>query len=483
MKNKIYKFGKLSCFFAILLVIACKKEGVKDKESENLYTLNLKLDGFTSSKKPYYDKLGAVNKWASMSGIQQNSDDYLFFWSFNEESLTPDLSIPSTEATSISYNDGLTPANYVNSTYTHGNYPGGKALSVTGGKEFILEIPMIHIQQLTSFAFDIGSTSTGPKDFEISYSWDGIDYDLIEAENQFASGVTNSKISYTYDLSSLNNFSARLWIKLEFKAGDRTGAGTYNPTSGVFRIDNIRLQGTYELSTSADISKLHYYIFHQDNPDIFSIGEVDEANWGSFDVQLPSGNYDLFLISNQSNMELIVPTANEAWSNIFASNYFVNGQAEIFGLVDEIQVSQDESLSFSLDRMYSQIKFEFTDNDLSAVEKIIVTPLHEPHYFDPAGTIQNNPIVDQTELQFDSGIQENKQIVFNQFLGLLSDEAPISYQLDVYTEGEIARTLTVTSNIKNNMQVVFQGKLLQGLAYDFIVTKNEAWDGELFAEF
>lgn len=485
MKSLLNTLFRLSCSLIIILAVACKKEGIRDEHTENLYTLNLKLDGFTSNKKPLNQALGNVHKLASNSGTQQDNEGYLFFWSFNQENLSPDIRVPSDEATTFTYNGGLTPSNYVMSNYSYGSHPAGRALSITGASEFIIEMPMLHIQQLTSFGFDIGSTSTGPKDFEISYSWDGLSYELIEAVNQFSSATNNSKNSFTYDFSALDNLGARLWVKLDLKAGDRMGGSAYNPTSGAFRLDNIHLKGMYELSMSADIAKLHYFIFHQDKADVFAVGEVEEADWGSFQVQLPMGSYDILLISNQSNMELIFPTTSEAWSSLFTSNYFANGQADIFGAVDEIHVNQNENFSFTLGRMYCQIKFEFTDSDLSLVDKIVVTPLHDPFFFAPSGTLSTNPILDQTELLFTAGIQDNKQILFNQFLGLLATDAPISYQLDVYAADEIIRTLTVTSSISHNMQMVFRGELLNGVAFShgFVVTKNEAWGGELESSF
>lgn len=484
MKSLFIPLCRLSCLIFVLAT-SCQKEYSGDESSENLYTLRLKLDGLSSHKKPFNQAYITTNKLASNSGTEQDSEGYLFFWSFNQENLAPDIRVPSTKSAVLSYNEGLTPNNYVTSTFTYGTHPAGKALSMTGARTFVVQIPMQHIQKLTSFGFDIGSTSTGPKDFEISYSWDGGNYELIEAINQFSSGATNAKNSFTYDLRNLEDYEDMLWIKLDFKAGDRSGAGSYSPTSGVFRIDNIHLKGMYELSMSASIAKLHYFIFHQDKADIYAIGEVDEKDWGEFHVQLPLGSYDVFLISNQSNLELILPTTAETWSDIFASNYFINSPAEIFGKVDEIHVSQDDSFSFTLRRLYSQIKFEFTDDDLNMVDKIVVTPRHEPYFFAPAGTLSSNPILDQTELQFSAGITDNKQIIFNQFLGLLSEEADVTYQLDVYAMDDIIRSLTVNSSLRNNMQMVFRGELLSGVPFNqsFVVVKDENWDGEVESDF
>src|SRR5690606_20074725 len=316
MKGLFTQLYRLSFYLIIVLAVSCKKEGIRDEHNEDLYTLRLKLDGFESSKEPFTQAIANVHKLASTSGTQQDSEGYLFFWSFNQENLSPDIRVPSGEATAFTYNGGLTPSNYVGSTYSYGSHPAGKALSITGASEFIIEMPMQHITQLTSFGFDIGSTNTGPKDFEISYSWDGLNYELIEAVNQFSSATANAKNSFTYDLSALDNLGARLWVKLDLKAGDRMDGPAYNPTSGAFRIDNIHLKGMYELSMSADIAKLHYFIFHQDKAEVYAIGEVDEDQWSGFEVQLPLGSYDIMLISNQSNLELILPSTMDTWSSL-----------------------------------------------------------------------------------------------------------------------------------------------------------------------
>lgn len=485
MKSLFYHLCRLSCYLIILLAASCTKASLQDEQNEQLYTLNLKMDGFTSSKKPLIYAKGNIEKLASTNAFQQESDDYLFFWSFNQENLVPDIRIPSAEQTKITYNDGLTPSSFVNSTYSSDGYVAGRALSIKGASQFIIEAPLNYVQQLTTFGFDIGSSNTGPKDFEIYYSLDGEAYELLQESNQFGSATADAKNSLNYDLHDLPISGARLWIKLELKAGDRMGGSEYNPTSGTFRIDNLHFKGTYALETSADIAKLHYFIYHQNKPDIYAIGEIDQTDWGNFEIQLPLGRYDVFLISNQSNMELIFPTTRDAWPTLFASNYFINDQAEIFGIADEIYVSQNESFSFTLNRMYSQIKFEFTDSNLSLVDKIVITPLHDPFFYNPSGVLSTNPILDQTELEFTEGFRDNKQLVFNQFLGLLSTDATISYQLEVYSSDDVIRTLTVTSALNNNIQMVFRGELLNEVPFShgFAITKNEIWGEPVEATF
>src|SRR5690606_10815970 len=140
---------------------------------------------FESSKEPFTQAIANVHKLASTSGTQQDSEGYLFFWSFNQENLSTDIRVPSNSPTVMTYNQGLTPSSFVNSNSSYGSHASGRALSSTRAKTFVIQTPMQHITQLTSFGFDVSSTSTGPKDFEVFYSWDSVNYDLIEGLNQF----------------------------------------------------------------------------------------------------------------------------------------------------------------------------------------------------------------------------------------------------------------------------------------------------------
>ncbi|TCV20749.1 hypothetical protein EDC17_100192 [Sphingobacterium alimentarium] len=71
-----------------------------------------------------------------------------------------------------------------------------------------------------------------------------------------------------------------------------------------------------------------------------------------------------------------------------------------------------------------------------------------------------NPILDQSSVEVEDDFQLNKQIVFNQFMGLLSETKPIQYSVEVYDDTGIIKTLGLSSALKNNIQLVFIGKLL-----------------------
>lgn len=91
-----------------------------------------------------------------------------------------------------------------------------------------------------------------------------------------------------------------------------------------------------------------------------------------------------------------------------------------------------------------------------------------------------NPILDQSSVEVEDDFQLNKQIVFNQFMGLLSETKPIQYSVEVYDDTGIIKTFGLSSALKNNIPLVFIGKLLDDVVYGvgFQITKNENWDNE-----
>src|SRR5690606_24329692 len=121
-------------------------------------------------------------------------------------------------------------------------------------------------------------------------------------------------------------------------------------------------------------------------------------------------------VLNQSELDLLLPSHPEDWINLFVGNSFSNGHAAVYGLVEQIEVMQDESFTFTLERWYSQVNFAFTDTDLSLADRIVVRALHDPFYFVPWGPALPDPIPDNTELVFEENFVSDKQLTFNQFL-------------------------------------------------------------------
>jgi len=427
-----------------------------------------------------------MEKLASTTGgAQGQAVDYLYFWTFNQETLSPDIRVPSNGQTAITYNQGITPENFVNSTYTYAGFEAGKALNFKGAEEIIFEMPIKGVQQVANLGFDIGSSNTGPKDFELYYSTDGSDYEVLQQVNQFESATANAKNSFVYSLQEKEIAADRLWIKIIPKAGDRMGGDEFNAGMGAFRLDNFFLEGTYEMSQANQVSKLYYFIYHRENNDIYEVGEVNEEDLADFELQLPLGTYEVMFVLNQSDLDLILSANPEDRLSLFVGNYFSNGQAVVYGLVDQIEVMQDESFTFTLERWYSQVSFVFTDADLSLADRVVVRALHEPFYFVPWGQAVTDPMPDHTELIFEEDFVFNKQITFNQFLGSLAEAKEVSYQLDVYSGERLLRTLTVDDNIRNNMQLTFTGELMKDVQAqgNFVIHKNEVWNGTIEAAF
>ncbi len=485
--NYLLCFGR-RCSFAlafVFILVSCDKDRISEKENEQLYNLSFKFQGFTAAKQPLKEAFKySREKLASASEVPQ-TPGYLYFWSFNQGSLYPDTRIPSGGQTAITYNEGLTPGNFVSSTYTYTGFEAGKALSFQGAEEIIFEMPVKGVQQVTSLGFDIGSSSKGAKDFELYYSIDGETYVVLQQVNQFESPTANAKNSFVYSLEEKGIVADRLWIKIVPQAGDRMGGDEFNRGMGTCRLDNFYLEGTYEISQVSQMSKLYYFIYHEDNNDIYQVGEVNEEDLTDFELQLPLGNYDVLFVLNQSDLDLILSSNTEDRANLFVGNYFSNGHAAVYGWVGQIEVMQDESFTLTLERWYSQVTFAFTDTDLSLANRVVVRALHDPFYFMPWGQAVTDPIPDHTELVFQEAFITDRQITFNQFLGPLAETKEVSYQLEVYADERLIRTLTVGDNMKNNMQLTFSGELMKDVQAQgsFVIHKNEAWSGTIEAAF
>lgn len=65
-------------------------------------------------------------------------------------------------------------------------------------------------------------------------------------------------------------------------------------------------------------------------------------------------------------------------------------------------------------------------------------------------------------------------------MGILSESIPVKYSITVQGESEVIRSFEINSAMKNNIQLVFRGELLEGATNNvaFQITKNETWDGE-----
>src|SRR3546814_7876541 len=79
---------------------------------------------------------------------------YLYYWSFNNEDLEPDVAVDEVGA-GITFEAVAEEPTYPNSTFAVDPYVGGKAFSLRGGQTVELELPMQGIESISEIAFDI----------------------------------------------------------------------------------------------------------------------------------------------------------------------------------------------------------------------------------------------------------------------------------------------------------------------------------------
>lgn len=484
MKRLLYSLIRLSFFVIVLLAVSCKKDVSHNAQNEEVYVVSFKFSGFTSQVFSLKTDVKSAIQFASVPNNSRNySEGYLYYWSFNNDNLLPDIRFNNQFRPTITYVNGEVPNSFVNSTYTHENFVAGRALTFAGAKDILIKMPIQDVIQVTGLGFDVGSPGTGPKDFEIYYSLNkGVLYDTLQYNNQFGNTNTgNQKHSYSYDLADKDIQADELWIKITPKAGERGTSGTFNENTGALRMDNLFLYGAALTSPSNNtIDKIHYFLFHKQKPDVILTGVKDLNGSDLLDISIPIGTYDICFISNTSNAELILPS-NLTMANLYVGNTFSNAKADIFGYVGELVVSQVQTNQIALERLFSQVKIEFTDVlGLDQITKIVINQEHDPFFFSPFNATMTNPILDQTSVEEIDDFALNKQVVFNQFMGKLNTSTPVNYTVQVYGSNGVLRTLTLAGAMKSNMQMVFRGNILDVVEQNntFSIVKNETWDGQ-----
>lgn len=479
--------------FVIFIVSSCKKDALIQHDVDESYTVNFKFKEFGTAVTPLgMAKLSskALFKTASLQPAQtQNTQEgYLYYWSFNSDNTVPDIRVAN--GAKIAYNGGETPDDFATG-WSYDTYRAGKALSLKGVEELVFELPLKQVLEVQSIGFDIGSSDTGPKSFDLLYSQDGINYFEIQSNNQFTNTNTpQAKNTFTFHIDTIElDFEAKLFLKIIPLTGERGNAKDYNPTTGVMKIDNFRLVGISETVNGATVFKLHYHIFDAVSKSLIMAGEEAFApgQLPDLSLTLPVGDYYASFVTNISNAELEVPEQGSA-DEYSIANPFSNYRAQVFGAVDTFSVRDDITLDLVLGRYYSQVKFEFTDTrDLSRVDRIIITPMHDPYFYAPFSNSMTNPVLDQSDMTIVPDFANNsKEIVFNQFMGHIWTPGNLSYTVEVYdTDNVLLRTFTVSAAVRNNVQLVFRGELLGGVGTDahFTIAYDETWEGEVEEDF
>src|SRR5690606_9597590 len=491
MKKPIHSvWYSFSILFIMLNMASCKKNAAEPTDGQENYTIGFKFKEFERLVSPLGAKVqmaGDVKKRSAANNFNQDTyEGYIYYWSFNAETLMPDI-YPSTHW-NITYNQGLIPDEY-GAGWSYESYTAGGALSLKGLKELIFKMPLTKVLEVRELAFDVSSSGTGPKGFSLLFSQDGENYVVLKDNNQFTNTNTpQARNSFAFSLEELLlDFSKDLYVKLIPEAGNRGNAAEYNETTGIMRIDNFRLSGIAEEIADASVRRVHYHIFDAATKKLVLSGadHFREGALADFSLTLPAGDYNASFVANISNAELNIPEAGNAGA-YFIANTFANHKAKIFGVLDTFSVSGDMQKDIELSRYYSEIRFVFTDTrDLSHVAKLVVKQEHEPKFYAPFQPVMNNPVDDLSEIVILPEFSEDtREVFFNQFIGNTTIAAPLTYMVEAYdVSDELITTFQVESEIHNNMQLLFRGKLLDAPNGGFVVRLNENWDGEKQVDF
>ena len=477
----------------LLQLTSCKKNVVDPEHRTESYTIGFKFEEFESQVRP----LGTKNQLVSRTNASKRSavaqqtagpvfDGDIYYWSFNDESLFPERY--ASTYWRMYYNDAQEPDAY-GTGWSYADYEAGRALSLKGVQQFTLQLPLTGVSALSHVAFDISSSGTGPKSFSIWYTQDGENYSLLQENNQFSNTKTaQTKHSFSFDLSALSlDFSRDLYIRIVPEEGERGDAGAYNEKTGVTKLDNIRLAGLAEDVAVAAVRRMHYHVFDAASKQLVLAGseQFREGELADFALQLPEGDYIASFVANISNAELQIPERADA-ASYYIANTFENHQAAIFGVIDTFSVSGDLQRELEMNRYYSEVHFTFTDTkDLSEVKKIEIEALHSTPFYTPF-TMELAPELSAPSIitlypNFDGSHQE---IYFNQFIGNRSMAIPLQYRVSVYDQDdELLRSFDVSSELVQNMQLLFSGKLLDSPNGQFVVRLNEQWSGEKQVDF
>lgn len=486
MKSFLSIVSNLVVFLIIISNASCERNLFIEENERSSYPVVFKFPDFKSQISNWQE--GKVKSVSSDISSYNSAEEYLYYWSFNNDNLDPDIRYIHYIEPSITYNNGLIPSSFVNSTYSFSTFAPGRALSFSGAKEIIVKIPIDDVPQIKGFGFDVGSSNTGPKDFDLYISTDkGNVYDAIVHNNQFENTNTaNFKHSYFYDLLSHSIKGEELWIKILPKAGERGTSGSFNESSGSLRLDNLYLIGLFSyVEPVVSINKLHYFLFNQSDGKLVMKGERDLKDLTSLDLSIPEGKYQICFLANTSNQDLIIPSALTL-QTFYVGNVFSNHRADVYGYVGELEVSKEQTKEVVLDRLYSQVKIEFSDlQSLSQITKIVVRQQHTPFFYSPFNINLINPISDVSSVEFTKDMFANRQLLFQQFMGKLSENQTVSYSVSIFAGDELIRELSISSAIKNNMQLVFRGNILVNTSQKngFQIIKNENWDGEITTSF
>ncbi|MDR0262680.1 MAG: hypothetical protein LBJ04_05585 [Sphingobacterium sp.] len=471
-------WGIFSCVFILVLAAmpSCKKHAkLPDENDETTHAVKFKIKDFEAIVTPL-KKQSSAGKRAALNGATAE-DQLLYQWTFDNSNAIPEVALDA--AVVIDYDNGKTNYEFL------GGWPSsGKSISFKGVKEIMVKIPTTGIHSLGNWAFDGNSSSTGPRALLLSYSLDkGNSFSVLSDTIKYPSGLSlSAKVPVSASLGniSLGN-SKELWLKISLFAGSRDGGIGYSPTTGTFKMDNLMIYG--QVNPAALPSKFYYHVFDAKSKAMVKSGVLNSQE--TFDVELPNGTYYLSLIAKNSTLPLIV-AENVDFEHFYATNAFSEQSAELFAGRDTFEVKGSIERVLNLNRIYSEVKLSFTDSeDLSMIDSIQVKQLHSAFLYYPFMAHSNDQVDESVLTVVPHFTAAHQSFAFNQFMGYYLNNTAIKYQFRVFKEDQLLRTFELGSEIRNNVQIQFKGKLLETINGNlgFQVVKNEDWDDHILIEY
>lgn len=492
---KQVQFVLLWCVFAAAAVVwSCKRDiPLPPGDKPGVHTVNFKLSGFESSIRPLTKAQTEMGRFPTGLGMDALlnitpglEEQYLYYWSFNDETLLPDIAVDEVGA-EITTN-GTPGSPPFPAGFALDPFPAGQAMSIRGVTEIEIHMPIKGVSQITAFEFDISSSGTGPKDFSITYAVNGgTDFAELSANNPFEKMGDQARNPYRFGLEDITNLTDNesITIKIKLLANNQN----YNPSSGVVRLDNIRLSGLYNGEPGTDPAgpdKLRYYIFSSTDGSVaaqreLAMSELDGG--GILSVELEEGTYDILFLAYRAAGGILLPEALTNASAFYFGQHFNDRNAVTFAaMLADFEVGEaDVNAAAVLERCYSLVEFSFEDTwtNLSAVKKIEIRRLHTNHLYAPFGAPSTPPVSTAQTITYDGLSDANDyDLAFHQFLGLPGAALPLSYQLVAYdAAGDVLKTVTVGESIPNNVILRFTGQLTGPTLPDrFAIQIKTDWD-------
>lgn len=481
MKTKTQStWGIFSCLFIVILAVtsSCKKNAKlpPEESNEKTHAVTFKIKDFETIVSPLKAHSLRSKSASAIGSVTENQ--LLYHWNFDNGNADPTIALE--DAAAIDYNNGKTDYSYVAGWPT-----SGKGISFKGAREILIKIPASGIATLANLTFDANSSGTGPRALVLSYSTNqGVTFTNLADTIHYPSDLAISgKLAVEQSLHSVTLTAAKeCWLKLTLFAGNRNGGSNYNESTGTFKMDNVKIMGTTDQSVLPD--KLYYHIFDANTKLLVKTGTLNAKE--KFNVALSKGTYYLSLLSKNSGTPLMIPASVTDLRSLSVSNTFSEQSAVVFAVRDTFDVTESLERVLTMGRIYSEVKFECTDTEgLDLVDSIQIKQQHNAFLYYPFATVVDEKSDNTTLSVIPNFTNNSKTFVFNQFMGDVPENKMVKYELRIFRKGELARTFALSSEIRNNVQLLFKGKLLDGISEnpDFQVIKNEKWRDNVVVEY